>query len=137
MQFDEEAKLEVLLTAFRDRRAEVTYWRRHTWHVVVLFVAICTLIAIAGRIGHASSAGEATVFLGVVALIYVVQLVKSADAAARRLAEIEDALGFFEEGRFVDELALQPIAAKDNLFGDVPMAIYIAAIVGGVILGLQ
>jgi len=136
MLLDEESKLEVLLAAFRDRRAEVTYWRRHAWHVVVFFVAVCALIAAAGHIGHVTNPGKPTFFLAIAATAYIVQLAKSADAAARRLAEIEDALGFFEEGRFVEELALQPIGTKDILVGDVPMGIYIAAIWCGAILAI-
>ena len=128
MQLNEDHKLEVLLAAFRDRRDQVDFWRRHAGHVVALFVAMCTALFIAGELGRADDAQGIIGALAVVATIYMLHIAKSADTAVRRLAEIEEALGFFQEGLFVDELALQPLAGKNAFRMDLAVGVYIAAI---------
>ena len=134
MQLTADQKLEVLLAVFADRRREVELWRRRAWQTALSTVGMYVLVAMFGvRVGGVPVL-LLLIALGIVATLYLLTVEKHGGAAVRRLVEVEDALGLFAEGVYVEGLSLQPIQGKQTVKLETGTGLHIVAVWVGVVL---
>jgi hypothetical protein len=144
MKLDDREKLQVLLAAFRDRSAHLKFWRQRLWRLaagLVLVDLAIGLFSLFVRSWHTDSLAVPVLLLALLGTLLLLRFEKLADASKRRLIEIEDALGFFEEGLFIEGLSLQPVERKqetriDEGSGLLVLVIWVGAVFTLVTLGL-
>lgn len=109
LELTEQQKVDVLITVYVESRKEISFWRDRSWLAMTWTVA--TLMAI----GAASVLNPGTrwmllptVALAIAAGVYLIKNQRTYRDRWRRLSEVENALGFFEPGTYVDGRSLLP-----------------------------
>lgn len=111
MKLTDDQKFEILKVAYEERRKELAFWRERSWKVTSWMVGVFL----------AFSAGATTIpgdkfpyllipllVLSLVATVYLRKNYKVYRELWIRLADVEEALGFFESGVYVPEKSLNP-----------------------------
>lgn len=131
MNLTDDHKFQMLKAAYEERRKEVTFWRERSWKVTSWLVGVFL----------AFSAGATTVpaqkfpyllipllALSVVATVYLHKNYTVYSERWHRLADVEEALGFFESGYYVTGKALNAAELRKPQVTYKGTAFFIAAI---------
>ena len=111
MNLTDDQKFEMLKAAYEERRKEVTFWRERSWKVTSWIVGVFLAFSAGATTFHGDKFSYLLIPLIVLSVIATVYLHKNYAVYRerwRRLADVEEALGFFEQGTYIGGKALNP-----------------------------
>ena len=111
MDLSNEQKFEILKEAYIEQRKEINFWRDRSWKVTTWTVA--TLLAVLAVIIKYEITYMVQILIPIAALSGVVTIYLNKNYNVycerwERLAEVEEALGFFCKGVFIQDKSLLP-----------------------------
>lgn len=111
MNLDDKQKFEILKSAYTERKKEVEFWRERSWKVTSWLIGIFLAFSAAVK----AIPDDKFVYLlfqlmalSGIATIYLHKNYKVYSERWQRLADIEEALNFFEKGVYINDNSLNP-----------------------------
>ena len=116
MDLSNEQKFEILKEAYNEQRKEINFWRERSWKVTTWTIALQIAVLVANIKFSSTQLVYILIPLTALSVMVTMYLHKNYIVYSerwQRLAEVEDALGFFNKDVYVSGKSLLPESLKN------------------------